>query len=75
MRVRVKLLGTLKEKTPPGGHLDLPERATIDDALSRLDIAAAQVQMVMVNGRMQANRQAPLSDDDELTVIAPVGGG
>ncbi len=75
MQVRVKAMGLLKAKTPPDGKLDVPDDATINQVLSALDIPATHVQTVFVNGRLTPDRTRELSPDDELTVLAPVGGG
>lgn len=75
MEIRVKLMGALKAKSPPGDVLDLPDAATINDVLAALDIGAAQVQIVMVNGKPQPDRNRSVEAGDELTVLAPVGGG
>ena len=55
--------------------LELNDDASINDVLSILDIPATHVQMVMVNGKPQPNRDIPLTAEDELTILAPVGGG
>ena len=75
MELRVKLMGALKAKTPAGERLSVDDAATVEQVLQALGIAATQVQIVMVNGRPQGNRALPLSPDDELTVVPPVGGG
>ena len=75
MQVRVKLMGLLKAKTPPNGKLDVPDGATIEQVLTALDIPATHVQTVFVNGRLERDRTRQLSPDDELTILAPVGGG
>ena len=75
MLVRVKLMGAFKSKNPPGGTLQLPDKATINDALAALEIDGKRVQIVMVNSKPQPNRAQPLSENDELTVLSPVGGG
>ncbi len=75
MILKLKLMGALKAKTPQGGILELPEGAGINDVLNTLDIPASHVQIVMVNGKPQPNRDTPLTAEDELTILAPVGGG
>ncbi len=75
MRIRLKLMGVLKQQAPPSGQLDLPEGATIDDALRALEIPSESVQVFTVNGGLERNRERILVDDDELSVIPPVGGG
>jgi len=75
MQVQVKLMGALKKKTPEGGKLDLPDGATITNALEVLDISRANVQVVSINGSFERDLSRPLDAGDELTVLAPVGGG
>lgn len=75
MRVRVKLLGTLREQNPSGSVLDLSDWATIADALRALEISAPQVQAVAVNGRIERDYRRRLAGGDELTVLPPVSGG
>lgn len=75
MNVKLNLMGALKAKSPEGGRLEVAQGASIDDVLAALDIEPAQVQIVMVNGRPQPDRQTAVDDGDELTVVAPVGGG
>ena len=68
-------MGALKTKTPQGGRLELNDGASINDVLNTLEISASHVQIVMVNGKPQPNRDTPLTAEDELTILAPVGGG
>lgn len=75
MQIRVKLMGALKRKAPPEDVLELSEGASIDDALAALEIEAPQVQIVMVNGKPRPDRSSQLNHGDEITVVAPVGGG
>ena len=75
MIVRVKLMGTLKAKSPPGGTLELAAGATITDALQALNIAADSVQVFTVNGSLERNRDRVLAANDELSILPPVGGG
>lgn len=75
MQLQLKMMGSLKAKTPEGGVLEVSDGASINDVLATLDIPATHVQMVMVNGKPQPNRDVALSADDDLTILAPVGGG
>jgi sulfur carrier protein ThiS len=75
MRIRLKLMGMLKARTPEGGALEVADGATIGDALHALGLAPQATHVVTVNGRVERDRQRVLAPDDELTVIPPVGGG
>ncbi|MDH3719022.1 MAG: MoaD/ThiS family protein [Planctomycetota bacterium] len=75
MKINIKLMGVLKDKTPADGTLDVPDGATIEEALRVLDISAETVQVCTVNGTLERNLQRTLAADDELSVVPPVGGG
>ena len=75
MQIRVNMMGGLKPMTPDGGRLDAEDGATIEQVLEQLGVEAKQVQIVMHNGKPQANRLTTLAADDEITVLPPVGGG
>lgn len=68
-------MGGLKAKAPEGGAIELPESATINDALTALEIEPAQIQIAMHNGKPAPDRTRELADGDELTILPPVGGG
>jgi len=75
MQIRVKLMGTLKARTPPGGTLEVPDGATIDDVLRALSIESPALRVFTVNGQFERDRNRVLAADDELTAVPPVGGG
>jgi sulfur carrier protein ThiS len=75
MQIRVKLMGMLKAKASPDERLELPEGASIADALSKLGIDASGVQAYTINGALVRDRDRALAEGDELTVLPPVGGG
>ncbi len=75
MRIRVKLMAALKEKTPEGAVLELPAGSTINDALAAMDVPSNFVHLVMVDNQMERDRGRELTDDDELMVMPPVGAG
>jgi molybdopterin synthase sulfur carrier subunit len=79
MRVHVKLFATLVRYGPgvTAGipfNLDLPDGATIADLVAQLVIPAEVVKVTFVNGRMQTP-EYPLSQDDEVGIFPPIGGG
>jgi sulfur carrier protein ThiS len=75
MQIRVKLMGMLKARTPPGGTLEVAEGATIDDVLRALDIRSQTLRVFTVNGQFERDRRRVLAANDELSAIPPVGGG
>ncbi len=75
MKIKIKLMGMLKEKTPDGGELDLESGATIADVLTVLNIEGDSIQAFSVNGLIQRDQETKLNEDDELVVLPPVGGG
>tara|TARA_B100000029_G_scaffold17902_2_gene18207 strand:- start:36 stop:263 length:228 start_codon:yes stop_codon:yes gene_type:complete len=75
MRIRVKLMAALKDKSPEDDVLDLPDGATINEALAAMKVPGNFVHLVMVNNQMEKDRGRSLSDDDELMVMPPVGAG
>lgn len=75
MRIQLKLMGVLKDRTPEDGALDLPDGSTINHALALLEIDSAPVQVMTVNSAIERDRERILNDGDELSVIPPVGGG
>ena len=75
MRIRLKLMGMLKARTPEGGALEVADGATIGDALHVLGLAPQATHVVTVNGQVERDRQRVLAPDDELTIVPPVGGG
>jgi molybdopterin converting factor small subunit len=80
MQVRVRLMGVLRNKLPPGSPsgtavLDVEPATTVTAVLDRLGIGGGHVHLVMVNGAMEQDRQRALADGDELTVLPPVAGG
>ena len=80
MKVRVKLMASLRSRLPPGAkggtaELELGPGATVATVLEQLGLAAGHVHVVMVNDAMETDRQRPLADGDALVVLPPVAGG
>jgi molybdopterin converting factor small subunit len=73
--IRLKLMGILKPRTPPGGVLEVADGATIDDVLRALDIVPQSIRVFTVNGEFERDRSRALAANDELSAIPPVGGG
>jgi molybdopterin converting factor subunit 1 len=81
MRVRVKLFASLREAVGVAAlDLDLPERATAEDAWARLaaahpSLASRRGSLAAAVNRRYASFDAPLSGGDEVVFIPPVSGG
>ena len=82
MRVSVKLFAILKERAGAASvELELPEQATVDDALralaQRTELAdvLARVPVRMAVNRDYAEPASELHPGDELALITPVSGG
>ena len=79
MLVRVKLFATLGSHladVPPGTpfNMELPDEATVQDLVATLELPAAEVKVVFVNGRARPLDYV-LEHDDEVGIFPPVGGG
>jgi sulfur carrier protein ThiS len=75
MQIKIKLMGTLREKEPIGEYWEVPPGATIRDVLDKLEISSDSVQVFTVNGQLVRDQDHELHEGDELTVLPPVGGG
>ena len=75
MRIQIKAMGMLKERTPPGGVLELEGSPTIADMLDQLEIDAEAIQAVTINGAIERDQSRRLVDGDDIVILPPVGGG
>ncbi|HEX4187534.1 MAG TPA: molybdenum cofactor biosynthesis protein MoaE [Solirubrobacteraceae bacterium] len=82
MRVSVRLFAILRERAGASSiEIDLPEPATVDDALKalaqrgELSEVMARVPVRMAVNREYAERSSELHGGDELALITPVSGG
>ena len=76
MRVTVRLFAMLRERAGAGEiELDLPDGASVGDALERLGDLAQDLPLVMAVNREYAAADQVLGPDDELALIPPVSGG
>ncbi|MDE0976817.1 MAG: MoaD/ThiS family protein [Arenicellales bacterium] len=77
MQVEVRVTGQLVDYFS-GTHVNLAEGANVEQALVALEIPAASVGLVSVNGEAvpRAKRaQHGLVDGDQMVVMAPLTGG
>jgi sulfur carrier protein ThiS len=83
MNITLKLYATLRDYLPPDTpgsqlRLDLPEAATIPEALASVAVPPGLAHIVMINGRHVVRPQwgqRILRDGDELAVWPAIGGG
>jgi molybdopterin synthase catalytic subunit len=76
MEVTVRLFAQLRERAGAGElSLELPDGASVADALERLEGLAEGLPLVMAVNRDYAPRDRVLSSGDELALIPPVSGG
>src|SRR5689334_5269782 len=76
MHVRVRLFAGLRERA--GAEevgLELPEGASVGDALDRVGALTEGVPVVMAVNQEYADRSVALHAGDELALIPPVSGG
>jgi MoaE-MoaD fusion protein len=76
MQVSVRLFAVLRERAGAGKiELDLPEGASVGDALEQVHALTEGVPVVMAVNHEYADPSARLSSGDELALIPPVSGG
>jgi molybdopterin synthase catalytic subunit len=76
MKVRIRLFAGLRERAGADQvELDLPEQASVRDALDRLGGITSDVPVVMAINQEYADESTVLSAGDELALIPPVSGG
>ncbi len=77
MQVKVRVTGQLIDYFS-GAHVSLAEGASVEQALVALEIPAASVGLVSVNGEAVPRAKRPhhsLVDGDQMVVMAPLTGG
>lgn len=76
MRVSVRLFAMLRQRAGRDAlELDLPEGATVADALAAVEDLAGGLPLVLAVNREYAPAEQPLRPGDELALIPPVSGG
>lgn len=82
MKIRLRLFATLQSFLPPGSGseivLDLPDTATVADALAVLGVPLNLAHVAFVNGRHVLRPELAtrgLRDADVVSVFPAVGGG
>ena len=76
MHVQVRLFAVLRERAGAGEiELELPEGASVADALSELHSVTEGIRVVMAVNQEYAAPDLELNPGDELALIPPVSGG
>lgn len=76
MRVDVRLFAGLRERAGwRAREVELPDDATVGDVFARLDLGDEPPGLLFAVNHAYVDREAPLSDGDELALIPPVSGG
>ena len=76
MHVRVRLFAGLRDRAGAEEiELELPDGASVGDALEQLARVSDGIKVVMAVNREYADADVRLHPDDELALIPPVSGG
>jgi len=79
MTVKVKLFASLRKYNPELGlgeslEINLPPGSSIAQLYEKLGIPEEEVKLAFVNG-LYCKRDHILSDNDEVGIFPPIGGG
>lgn len=72
--IEVRLFATLREGRGKVQMLDAADIAIAGDIISRLEIPAEEVAILLINGFHQ-KPETPVKDGDIVAIFPPVGGG
>jgi molybdopterin converting factor small subunit len=73
MKVKIKLFASLREFGPDEQVVEMPENATIDDAINSLTLPKMAL-LKIVNGEHRPAKYI-LKEGDELALFPPIAGG
>ena len=74
MKVRIKLFAILRNYGPEEQEAELPEGATLEDAIRLLKLPEKMPMLKVVNGEHR-NLKYALKEGDVLALFPPIGGG
>jgi molybdopterin converting factor small subunit len=74
MKVKIKLFATLRKFGPDEQEVELPDGATVEDAVELLNLPEKMPLLKIVNGEHRPPKH-PLKDGDELALFPPIAGG
>jgi molybdopterin converting factor small subunit len=73
MNIKIKLFASLRKFGPDEQVVELPENATIDDAINSLNIPKIALLKIVNGEHRPAIHQ--LKEGDELALFPPIAGG
>jgi molybdopterin converting factor small subunit len=79
MMIHVKMIGSYRDHLPPEARngvleLDVPNTATVYDAISRFDIPLDDTSVIVLNG-LTVDMSTPLQEGDMVTAFSAIAGG
>ena len=79
MMIRVKLIANYRKVLPPEAkngvvEMDVPQGATVYDAISRFDIPLNDESVIVLNG-LTVDLNTPLKENDIVTAFSAIAGG
>ena len=75
MKIKIRLMGMLKEREPSDNRVEIAEGSTIENVLTQLEIDTEGVFVFTVNGDLERDKSRVLQAEDDLTVLPPALGG
>ncbi|MDA8106560.1 MAG: MoaD/ThiS family protein [Nitrospiraceae bacterium] len=74
MKVKIKLFATLRKFGPDEQEVELPDNATVEDAVKLLNLPDKIPLLKIVNGEHRPPKHS-LKEGDELALFPPIAGG
>lgn len=74
MKVKIKLFASLRNFGPEEQEVELPENATLEDAIKLLNLPEKIPMLKIVNGEHR-NIEHTLKEGDEIALFPPIAGG
>lgn len=79
MMIQVKLIANFRDQLPPQAkngivELDVQERTTVREAISRFNIPLDDTSVIVLNG-LTVDMNTPLKEGDIVTAFSAIAGG
>ena len=74
MKIKVSMMGMLKEYEPENNEFEALEGMTVDELIHTLEIAD-KAPVFIINDKLRIDRECVLQENDDVQFIGPVGGG